>query len=58
VTPADIDTINWYDSFTISALLLLEDLEFCPKGEGTRIVQRATWCPGRRRAGSTPTAAG
>jgi acetyl-CoA acetyltransferase len=34
VTPADIDTVQLYDSFTITALLMLEDLGFCPKGEG------------------------
>ena len=34
VTPADIDTVQLYDSFTITVLLLLEDLGFCPKGEG------------------------
>ena len=39
VTPADIDTIQFYDSFTITALLLLEDLGFCPKGEGGKFVE-------------------
>jgi acetyl-CoA acetyltransferase len=39
VTPADIDTIQFYDSFTITVLLLLEDLGFCPKGEGGRFVE-------------------
>ncbi|MBV8950291.1 MAG: hypothetical protein JOZ99_05405, partial [Actinobacteria bacterium] len=34
VTPADIDTLQLYDSFTITVLLLLEDLGFCAKGEG------------------------
>lgn len=34
VTPADIDTVQLYDSFTITALLMLEDLGFCQKGEG------------------------
>jgi acetyl-CoA acetyltransferase len=34
VTPDDIDTIQFYDSFTITALLMLEDLGFCKKGEG------------------------
>jgi acetyl-CoA acetyltransferase len=34
VTPDDIDTIQFYDSFTITVLLLLEDLGFCKKGEG------------------------
>ncbi len=38
VTPADIDTVQFYDSFTITVLLLLEDLGFCPKGEGGRFV--------------------
>ena len=38
VTPADIDTIQFYDSFTITALLLLEDLGFCKKGEGGPFV--------------------
>jgi acetyl-CoA acetyltransferase len=42
VTPADIDTIQFYDSFTITVLLLLEDLGFCPKGEGGRFVEGAT----------------
>jgi acetyl-CoA acetyltransferase len=39
VKPADVDTIQFYDSFTITVLLLLEDLGFCPKGEGGTFVQ-------------------
>jgi acetyl-CoA acetyltransferase len=39
VTPGDIDTIQLYDSFTITVLMLLEDLGFCPKGEGGRFVE-------------------
>jgi acetyl-CoA acetyltransferase len=39
VTPADIDTIQFYDSFTITVLLLLEDLGFCKKGEGGAFVE-------------------
>ncbi len=39
VTPDDIDTIQFYDSFTITVLLLLEDLGFCAKGEGGKFVQ-------------------
>jgi acetyl-CoA acetyltransferase len=39
VTPDDIDTIQLYDSFTITALLLIEDLGFCAKGEGGRFVE-------------------
>jgi acetyl-CoA acetyltransferase len=34
LTPSDIDTVQLYDSFTITALLMLEDLGFCKKGEG------------------------
>lgn len=33
VVPADIDVAELYDSFTITALLQLEDLGFCKKGE-------------------------
>src|SRR5947209_6494638 len=39
VTPADIDIAMIYDSFTITVLLLLEDLGFCKKGEGGAFVQ-------------------
>ncbi|MGH2685377.1 MAG: acetyl-CoA acetyltransferase [Actinomycetota bacterium] len=42
VTPGDIDTIQFYDSFTITVLLLLEDLGFCPKGDAGRFVQGGT----------------
>jgi len=48
VTPADIDTIQFYDSFTITALLMLEDLGFCPKGEGGRFVQGGTLSLGNK----------
>ncbi|MEV0589952.1 acetyl-CoA acetyltransferase [Nonomuraea cavernae] len=34
LTPDDVDTVQLYDSFTITALLMLEDLGFCKKGEG------------------------
>ncbi|MEG3152564.1 thiolase family protein [Sphingomonas sp. ZT3P38] len=33
ITPADVDVAELYDSFTITALLQLEDLGFCKKGE-------------------------
>ena len=39
VTPGDIDTVQIYDSFTITVLLILEGLGFCPKGEGGRFVE-------------------
>jgi acetyl-CoA C-acetyltransferase len=38
VTPGDIDVALIYDSFTITVLMLLEDLGFCKKGEGGRFV--------------------
>lgn len=42
VTPADIDTVQLYDSFTITAMLMLEDLGFCGKGEGGSFVEGGT----------------
>ncbi len=38
VTPADIDYVSIYDSFTITVLQTLEDLGFCAKGEGGAFV--------------------
>jgi len=38
VQPADIDYASIYDSFTITVLIQLEDLGFCPKGQGGRFV--------------------
>jgi len=38
VTPADIKYASIYDSFTITVLITLEDLGFCPKGQGGRFV--------------------
>ncbi len=39
VTIRDIKYASIYDSFTITVLLLLEDLGFCPKGRGGAYVQ-------------------
>ena len=39
ITPGDIDMAMIYDSFTITVLLLIEDLGFCKKGEGGAFVQ-------------------
>src|SRR5262245_60077899 len=36
--PADIDVVELYDAFTINTILFLEDLGFCPKGEGGAFV--------------------
>jgi acetyl-CoA acetyltransferase len=38
VTHADIDLTMLYDAFTITPVMFLEDLGFCPKGEGGRFV--------------------
>src|SRR5690606_33124268 len=38
ITPADIKYASIYDSFTITTLVQIEDLGFCPKGEGGRFV--------------------
>jgi acetyl-CoA C-acetyltransferase len=38
VTPADVDYVSIYDSFTITVLETIEDLGFCNKGEGGRFV--------------------
>ena len=44
--PADIDVVEVYDAFTITTLLFLEDLGFCPKGEGGRFIEGGTIAPG------------
>jgi acetyl-CoA acetyltransferase len=38
MTAADIKVVALYDAFTINTILFLEDLGFCPKGEGGRFV--------------------
>ncbi|MBT3701635.1 MAG: thiolase domain-containing protein, partial [Alphaproteobacteria bacterium] len=38
LTPADMDYVSIYDSFTITVLETLEDLGFCAKGEGGKFV--------------------
>ena len=44
--PADIDLVQLYDAFTINTILFLEDLGFCPKGEGGRFVAEGNIAPG------------
>lgn len=44
--PAEIDVVQVYDAFTITTLLFLEDLGFCPKGEGGRFVREGAIGPG------------
>ena len=39
ITPREIDIAMIYDSFTITVMVLLEDLGFCKKGEGGAFVE-------------------
>jgi acetyl-CoA acetyltransferase len=39
VGPKDIDVAELYDCFTPVVIIELEDLGFCPKGEGGRFVE-------------------
>ena len=43
---SDIDVLELYDAFTINPILFLEDLGFCPKGEGGRFVAGGHIAPG------------
>jgi len=38
IAPADIGYVSLYDSFTITVIVQLEDLGFCPPGAGGRFV--------------------
>ena len=51
ITPADVDVLQVYDSFTITVLLSLEDLGFCAKGEGGSFVEKGRL----RHDGDLPT---
>ncbi|MBU8808180.1 thiolase [Mycolicibacterium goodii] len=46
LTPAQIDVVQVYDSFTITALLSLEALGFCERGEGGSFVEQGRLRPG------------
>ena len=46
IKPGDVDVLMGYDSFTITALLHLEDLGFCAKGEGGPFVEDGRTGPG------------
>jgi len=51
--PAEVDAAELYDAFTINTILFLEDLGFCPKGEGGRFVAGGAIAPGGRLAVNT-----
>ena len=44
--PANVDMVSLYDAFTITPIFFLEDLGFCPKGEGGRFVSNGAIAPG------------
>ena len=46
LTPADMDFVQLYDAFTISPLLILEDLGFCAKGEAGPLYASGRTRPG------------
>ncbi|KDB01682.1 thiolase, partial [Defluviimonas sp. 20V17] len=50
---SDIDLVMLYDAFTINTILFLEDLGFCPKGEGGRFVRDGRIAPGGALAVNT-----
>ena len=50
IKPDDVDLLMGYDSFTITALLHLEDLGFCAKGEGGAVRRGRQARPGRLAA--------
>jgi acetyl-CoA acetyltransferase len=50
---AEVDMLSLYDAFTITPILFLEDLGYCPKGEGGRFVAAGAIAPGGTLAVNT-----
>jgi acetyl-CoA acetyltransferase len=46
VSIQDVDVVELYDAFTINTIMFLEDMGFCPKGEGGRFVSGGRIAPG------------
>jgi acetyl-CoA acetyltransferase len=46
LAPADVESAQVYDAFTITPILFLEDLGFCAKGEGGAFVADGRIAPG------------
>ncbi len=42
---SDIDVVGVYDAFTINTIMFLEDLGFCPKGEGGHFISGGRIAP-------------
>ena len=51
--PTDVKMLSLYDAFTITPILFLEDLGFCPKGEAGRFVSNGAIAPGGKLAVNT-----
>ena len=51
--PQDVNMLSLYDAFTITPILFLEDLGYCPKGEGGRFVSGGHIAPGGKLAVNT-----
>ncbi len=45
VKASEVKVVALYDAFTINTILFLEDLGFCPKGEGGRFVEGGRIAP-------------
>jgi acetyl-CoA acetyltransferase len=53
LSPADVDSAQLYDAFTITPILFLEDLGFCAKGDGGPFVAGGRIAPGGALAVNT-----
>lgn len=53
INAGDVDVVQVYDAFSINVILFLEDLGFCPKGEGGRFVADGNIAPGGGRPMNT-----
>jgi acetyl-CoA acetyltransferase len=53
IGPRDVDVLANYDPFSVASLIQIEDMGFCPKGEGGGFVDgdRLAFDRGRRRGG-------
>jgi acetyl-CoA acetyltransferase len=39
IVPGDVDVLTCYDPFTVVSIMQIEDMGFCPKGEGGAFVE-------------------
>jgi len=53
VTVDQLDTVQFYDAFTLNTLLFLEDLGFCEKGKAGEFVADGALAPGGKLALNT-----